>query len=127
MPGYIARAMNTKERTPLGERVERLFRAKGYSMSSFARALGIAPSSLRETLAEEGRVPSVQTALEMSRLLGVPIRYLIYGEGPKMNAPYDLPPDVADIATMLSRLPQRDRQAVKAMVETLYSAERVKK
>jgi hypothetical protein len=113
-----------KERTAFGQRLYDLYSKRvGEDRTAAARLFGIAYSSLWD-LEFSGSKFNPDNAIKAAKELGTTVEYLISGEGPQLRVLGHYPPDVIDIATLLSDLPPRERQAVRSLVEQMAANQR---
>jgi hypothetical protein len=114
-----------KERTAFGQRVYELYcKRVGPDRTAAAKLIGIAYSSLWEQEFGGSKKFNPDNAVKAAKVLGTTVEYLITGEGPRLHVLGHYPPDVVDIATLLSDLPPRERQAVRSLVEQMAANQR---
>jgi transcriptional regulator with XRE-family HTH domain len=77
--------MTTTEATPnlklFPERLEWAIKRTGMKQTTLARAVGITPQAVSKMLSNQRDVYIGENGAEMARALGVPIEWLVYGQG----------------------------------------------
>ncbi len=95
-------------KTP-GQRVRERREALGYKLEAFAKKVGIANSTLSEFETGESKLPSLEVALKMSQLLGVSVRWIVFGDEGEMLIPTK---EEEELLSVLRDLPSETRAAV---------------
>lgn len=68
--------------SPLGERLQALITASGYSRTGLASATGVPVTTLKRLVTEESPNPRLETLTALSKALGVSITELLEGDAP---------------------------------------------
>jgi len=91
-------------------------------VKELAKLSGVKKQTIDSYLRENGYIPSVETAVNIARALGVSVEYLVTGEevNPK-NAQY--PVEARLVADITAKLNEKNRKMVVTIIESIKKQE----
>lgn len=108
--------MNAKTTTTPGQRIRAAYEALGWIQTEAARRIGISPSTLSEIVSGESKLPSLEVGYRMAQILGVSLRWIIYGDDGELLTPTSTE---AELLALMQQMPEDARLALIALARTL--------
>ena len=92
----------------------------GMLVKELAAISGVKKKTIESYLGARAYTPSVYSAVNIARALGVSVEYLVTGSEGKKDRPFSsLPKDIQEIALVSERLNAKDRHIILALAHLL--------
>ena len=101
------------------ERLRDEIEYKGLSVKELAANVGISYSTFLSYIDARGVLPNVETAVKISKILGVSVEYLVTGNLKKKNNESSLPTDFQTYTEKMSKLNPTKRKIFFELIDSL--------
>lgn len=95
-----------------GQRIRKVRMEKSITQTALANAIGVSSPTMSELETGETNLPSLEVALKMSSILGVSLRWIVYGEEGQVLTP------TKDESALLSLMRDLTPEARAALIQT---------
>lgn len=85
-----------------GQRIREARELAGYDQGEFAKAVGMARSTLAEIESGETKLPSIKVALSMSKVLGKTISWIVDGKDGAIETPTEQEQELLNMTRSMS-------------------------
>jgi transcriptional regulator with XRE-family HTH domain len=103
-----------------GENLKSQLQYSGMLVKELAALSGVKKKTIDSYLGNKGYAPSVYAAVNIAKVLGVSVEYLITGkEGEKERPLSSLPKDIQEIILLSEQLKTKDRQIILTLARLL--------